>query len=370
MPADFPAAPAVDDEYTFGDSTWKWTGVYWELVVTQMVGPTGPTGPSGGPTGPTGPTGPFGVGPTGPPGQVTYQASAPTAPYVGEIWVDSDEDTIDINSWDLLPPQASEFNAILQTDGSAPFWGPALPSPTGNARRILETNGTDFYWGPRIDSAIHISPVTTVFADEFDDEVLDPAWVRIDKAGQAGFMTYTEKADVLSTYHSTGSNGTAVMQALVRPIGTAWAVGDAIIVAARFVGLYATNYTMWGPCLTNGLVHGTSNMIHGEMYSNTAVAGPGIMRSNGFTGMNGTEVSGTGYNINPTTGPIYLRLVMTAANTWRTDMSPDGVSWWINPSTLTYTLTPTHMGVAISNWNSSMQSVVSYEFFRRVSGVS
>jgi hypothetical protein len=289
---------------------------------------------------------------------------------VGEIWVESDVDSIDITVSDILPPQATHGLSVLQTDGANPLWGPALPSLTGNANRTLLNNGVDFTLGPRLGTAIYTPVGTNVFADEFDDGVLDPAWVRIDKAGQNGFVTYTENGGVLSTYHTTGSNGSAVMQALVRPIGAAWAAGDAIVVAIRFIGTYATNYTMFGPCLTNGTTHGTSNMIHGEMYTNTGVAGPGIIRSDGFTGMNGSETPGTGYNVNPTNGPLYMRLVMTAANTWRTDMSPDGVSWWINPSPLTYTLTPTHMGVAISNWNSGMQSVVSYEFFRRVSGVS
>lgn len=367
MPADFPAGPSVDDVYSYGGSSWKWNGTYWALVVTGIPGPTGPTGPSGGPTGPTGPPG---TGPTGPAGRVTYQPTAPTAPYVGEIWVESDVDSIDITVSDILPPQATHGLSVLQTDGSNPLWGPALPSLTGQANRTLLNNGVDFTLGPRLGTAIYTPVGTTTFADEFDDGVLDPAWERIDKAGQAGFVTYTEGGGVLSTYKNTSSNGAGVMHGLVRPIGSAWAVGDAIVVAARFAGTYATNYIMWGPCLTNGVTHGTSNMIHAEVYSNTGCAGPGILRSNGYTGMNGTETGSGGPNINPTTGPLYLRLVMTAANTWRTDFSPDGVSWWINPSTLAFTITPTHMGFGISNWNTAMQGVVSYEFFRRVSGVS
>lgn len=366
MPADFPAGPSINDVYSYGGSSWKWTGDYWELVLTGVPGPTGPTGPGGGPTGPTGPPG---TGPTGPAGRVTYQPTAPTAPYVGEIWVDSDEDSVDITVSDILPPQATHGLSVLQTDGANPLWGPALPSLTGQANRTILNNGVDFTLGPRLGTAIYTAVGTSTFADEFDDGSLDVAWTRIDKAGQAAYVTYTEAGGVLSTYHNTSSDGTAVMHGLVRPISTAWAVGDAIVTAARFMGAYATNYTMWGPCLTDGLVHGTNKMVHAEIYSNTSVAGPGILRTNGYTGMNGTETPSGGTNMNPTNGPMYVRLVMTAANTWRTDASPDGVSWWIGPS-LTYTMTPTHMGFGISNWSTSMQSVVSYEFFRRVSGVS
>jgi hypothetical protein len=54
---DFPDSPSVEDTYTVGDRTWRWTGAVWESVPTP--GPTGPTGPAGpqGDIGPTGPTG-------------------------------------------------------------------------------------------------------------------------------------------------------------------------------------------------------------------------------------------------------------------------------------------------------------------------
>jgi len=47
MPIDFPNSPEVDDLFTVGDRTWKWTGVAWESTLTTAVGPTGDTGPSG-----------------------------------------------------------------------------------------------------------------------------------------------------------------------------------------------------------------------------------------------------------------------------------------------------------------------------------
>lgn len=59
MPIDFPNSPAVNDLYTVGNRTWRWTGTTWESVAT--AGPTGPTGPLG----PTGATGPSVTGPTG-----------------------------------------------------------------------------------------------------------------------------------------------------------------------------------------------------------------------------------------------------------------------------------------------------------------
>lgn len=87
MPIDFPDTPAVDEQFTVGETTWYWTGAVWRLLISEGVqgdlGPTGPTGPAGptgpGITGPTGPTGPGITGPTGPTGPVSTQPG-PTGP--------------------------------------------------------------------------------------------------------------------------------------------------------------------------------------------------------------------------------------------------------------------------------------------------
>jgi hypothetical protein len=49
MPAiDFPNSPSVNQTFTVGERTWKWTGTTWDVVVTtQVTGATGATGPAG-----------------------------------------------------------------------------------------------------------------------------------------------------------------------------------------------------------------------------------------------------------------------------------------------------------------------------------
>jgi hypothetical protein len=54
----FPDNPSVNQTFTVGDRTWKWTGSTWDAQVTkEIVGPTGPAGQQG-PQGPQGIPGP------------------------------------------------------------------------------------------------------------------------------------------------------------------------------------------------------------------------------------------------------------------------------------------------------------------------
>jgi microcystin-dependent protein len=99
MSLNFPD-PNIQTTYTYGATTWEWTGIAWEVVANGLVGPTGPTGPSGGPTGPTGAIGSTGA--TGPTGALTLDeltdvsAASPSTgdflKYNGSSWVNDDID--------------------------------------------------------------------------------------------------------------------------------------------------------------------------------------------------------------------------------------------------------------------------------------
>jgi hypothetical protein len=56
MAIDFPSAPELNEQYTYGGQVYEWNGLVWRLVRTSAAGPTGATGP----TGPTGAAGGFG----------------------------------------------------------------------------------------------------------------------------------------------------------------------------------------------------------------------------------------------------------------------------------------------------------------------
>lgn len=109
MAINFPDSPSVDQQFTVGDRTWRWSGAKWAVVST--FGPTGPTGPTGA-TGATGASGVIAV--TGPltnsgtstsavlgvaggtagqvltsngAGQATFETPASTAPTVHPMFI-------------------------------------------------------------------------------------------------------------------------------------------------------------------------------------------------------------------------------------------------------------------------------------------
>jgi collagen type VII alpha len=79
---DFPNDPVVNETFTSGSQTWIWTGTAWNLVISQVVGPTGATGPQGSAstvTGPTGATGSF----------LISSDTPPADPIEGDSWFNS-----------------------------------------------------------------------------------------------------------------------------------------------------------------------------------------------------------------------------------------------------------------------------------------
>lgn len=74
---DFPNSPSINQTFTVGDRTWKWTGTTWDAEVTlQVVGPQGPQGEIG----PQGPQGEAGISPV-----VAYTHTQNAVSYIWSI---------------------------------------------------------------------------------------------------------------------------------------------------------------------------------------------------------------------------------------------------------------------------------------------
>ena len=207
--------------------------------------------------------------------------------------------------------------------------------------------------------------------DEFNDDSLDAAWVRVDGTGAAsGNCTWVEGADVLSLKHEGGDTAAAV-HGLVRPLsglGGAPSVGDAYVTCLTLFGQVGVSYVMGGIILSDGTTHGSGNQVFGLFYSET-----GTSRQDSETRhhTNWTTAGGVSTTLY-TTGMVrtFARLVKLASDTWRTDVSPDGVQWLTGLGTVTKVITPTHVGLLASSWGTSTKGVTSYEFLRKVTGIS
>lgn len=61
---DFPNSPSVNDVFTFGSKSWKWTGTVWSLVASSVTD----AGTIGGKA-------------------ITVSSSAPSTPNINDIWI-------------------------------------------------------------------------------------------------------------------------------------------------------------------------------------------------------------------------------------------------------------------------------------------
>lgn len=211
-------------------------------------------------------------------------------------------------------------------------------------------------------------PTGATSIDEFDDDTLAAAWTRVDGTGAvSGNVTWAEGGDSLSEFNN-GSDSSA-FHGLVVPLssfGGSMATGDAFVTCIRIVSPVA-NDALGGIVLSTSATHGSGEQVIGTYYSNSTA--DTLIRSYSISGW-GAIVSNAGtFSVNRG-GQYHLRLVYLGSNNWRTDASPDGVTWIKGLANLSKTMTPTHVGLASSSYLSGLLHVASYEYLRRVSGIS
>jgi len=195
--------------------------------------------------------------------------------------------------------------------------------------------------------------------DEFDDETLS-GWTRVDAAGTAGHLTWTETADAVSAAHLSGTDGDKYLHVLLKSIG-AHSHPLTIQTAVRFWSLYGANYQMLGLLFADGNTHGAGKQIVYMPF----MSGPMISLRPYINFSVDNQSPG---NLNSGTQPSYghamhLKLVWSAANTFDMYTSPNGVDW-LNHGQRVYSMTPTHIGILYSNWGTSTPGVGTYEYFR------
>jgi hypothetical protein len=206
--------------------------------------------------------------------------------------------------------------------------------------------------------------------DEFDNASIGGSWVRVDKTGTSGNVAWAEDADVLTVTTGAGTDTAGDFHALMLPLsaaGGSLAAGDAFIAALRLAST-GSNYIFGGLCFADGVTFGAGLQV-------MATAHAGGSSSQDTLRSFANYSTSTNTIVDTFTGVVlgvlrYERLVFLGSNVWRRDYSVDGVAWIKGVTTLTYAVTPTHVGLLASSWGTSTRGAVSYELLRRVSGIT
>lgn len=336
----YPAGLVVSAGEVLLDKT-KWTRT--KFTTVDQVNVNGPTynttttrarvltrdGGSGGSSGGTGATGP--VGPAGPAGAAG--ATGATG-----------------------PAGATGATGPAGATGATGATGPA--GATGSSG-----TGT----GISRDRRWNVAAAETSY-DEFTGAGPAAAYVRVDDTGGAGRLTWAQVDDQLLSTNTSGDTA-AQFSALMRPlsgVGGALAAGDAFITCLT-ISSTGANYAFGGLVFADGVAFGAGiQVVATSHYGGSSQQH--ILRS--YTGYT-TNVS----NVDALAGvligrPFFIRLVYLGANVWRRDLSEDGILWRKGAATLTLAVTPTHVGVLNTSFGTATPNQVSYEFLRRVSGIT
>lgn len=212
------------------------------------------------------------------------------------------------------------------------------------------------------DKVVIPSSAGNILDDEFDDASLDSAWVRVDNATDAANVTWTESSDILSM-KNTGAGASLRYHALMKPLG-AISFPITIEIATRHFSQYAVNYFMFGVMFSDGVTYGSGKQIQTRPYTTASIATALRLSTTTNTGFNTELTYYESLNYQTMGGPFFHRLIWSAANTFQTWFSPDGVSWFQNSVNIPYTITPTYAGIATSNWGTNMTTIGSIEYFR------
>lgn len=277
---------------------------------------------------------------------------------------------------------AAHDNYVLRTVSGIPVWLPVHEVPAGGTSGQVLTKASAVDWattwstpatgggggggGTVYDRRWAVGSTETTI-DEFNDNSLAAAWTRVDGTGAAsGNCAWTEGGDSLSLKHN-GGDSAGVAHGLVTALtgaGGSLVTGDAFVSCITLLAPSA-NFSSIGLCLSDGTTHGAGKQVVANMGFSVGAA---VLAGEVWSNWNSRTSTVT--TMSPQfANRWYQRIVMTAANTWRVDISADGVSWHAG-TTMSQTFTPTHVGFYTTSWGGAVKFLAGIEFIRRASGVS
>lgn len=195
--------------------------------------------------------------------------------------------------------------------------------------------------------------------DEFDGDTIDGSWTEC--AAPTGTTTWTQTSIGTMDAVATPTMQDQDWAALLKPIPGTFLQGDSIWTAFRYLDERGVGATMYGLCFTDGTTTG-DNMMACAVYSD---AGSDNLKHTLRYGTRDVQSASTSTDSLDRHGPwIYLRLTWVSSNTWRGEISINGETWIQYLSDTSFTMTPTHMGLALSGWDADNTVMASYQFFR------
>lgn len=204
---------------------------------------------------------------------------------------------------------------------------------------------------------------TEIFADEFDDASIQADWVRVDPTGNSGHIVWTEANGLMTALHNGTTETGPAGHYLMRPLPSG--VSPPVVIETRQRGMVPLNYSynMTGLAFTDGTTWGAGSQVVYMPYMHGTSNGGAAQSIRLFTSFTTQSLSYNDAIELSQWAPYYARIIWVAANSWRYEISVDGIAWKACPNQ-SFTLTPTHMGLYISNWSNAITISSAWDYFR------
>jgi hypothetical protein len=192
--------------------------------------------------------------------------------------------------------------------------------------------------------------------DEFDDDIIDAAWTELVVTGTT---VWSEKGSRLNAeFIDQASND---LSPILKSLGSL--TSPVTIETAVTASAILTSFTQFGLVFADGVVAGSEAVAAKLQYP--TVSGQITQSLLAGTLTNMTVNVTTTLNSSGAGNMVYLRLIWSAANTWKYYWSFDGQVWVQHRTAGSRTMTPTHFGLFVSTGNvTAFDRVAAFEYFR------
>lgn len=189
--------------------------------------------------------------------------------------------------------------------------------------------------------------------DEFDDGTFS-GWTKV--ANATPVITEAENGSQLSLLHP-GGGGAAQFIAYMK--ATTVNVGDSIEMCFRMLQA-DENFAIVSLIMADGNTYGAGNQVHASWSPQQ-----NLLSMMTQTNYNSNSVNSTVSMQKNGSGFVFLRLTYTASNTFKGEVSVDGIQWHAYNSSFSRTLTPTHVGFGLSKWGGTSFMLMTLEYFKK-----